>query len=164
MSTISVDDVLHTLRECERNVRYEGMFDHMLTFASELTGISEDTLYSSMYQEKTLEAKDNTEKSYFDIHVTYGPGDGDGYSVFVELAGPASEQNAIEKAKKEELFEEPEDIHMIDSVDEIDEDMYLMATGRNTISLEEKIVHAQEKQACASPIQQEKQHEKELGL
>lgn len=47
--TISVSNVLHTLRECDRNERYEGMFDHMLTFASELTGISEDTLAASMY-------------------------------------------------------------------------------------------------------------------
>ena len=40
LNSISVNDVLHTLRECERNGRYEGMFEHMLTFASELTGIS----------------------------------------------------------------------------------------------------------------------------
>ena len=54
LNTISVRDVLHTLRECDRNERYEGMFDHMLTFASELTGISEDTLMSELYQENTL--------------------------------------------------------------------------------------------------------------
>lgn len=58
LNSISVNDVLHTLRECERNGRYEGMFEHMLTFASELTGISEDTLCSSMHEQM------NTKISY----------------------------------------------------------------------------------------------------
>ena len=49
INTISVSNVLHTLRECNRNELYEGMFEHMLTFASELTGISEDTLVASMH-------------------------------------------------------------------------------------------------------------------
>lgn len=48
--TISISDVLHTLRECNRNDNYESMFDHMLTFASELTGISEDQLCTLMYR------------------------------------------------------------------------------------------------------------------
>lgn len=49
MNTISVNDVLHTLRECDRNEKYDGMFEHMLSFASELTGLSEDTLAGAMY-------------------------------------------------------------------------------------------------------------------
>jgi len=48
--TISISDVLHTLRECDRNDNYKSMIDHMLTFASELTGISEDQLYAHMYK------------------------------------------------------------------------------------------------------------------
>lgn len=53
-NTISVNDVLHTLRECERNERYDGMFEHMLAFASELTGLSEDALMESMYKDEPL--------------------------------------------------------------------------------------------------------------
>lgn len=49
VNSISVNDVLHALRECKHNKHYEGMFVPMLTFASELTGISEDTLCSAMY-------------------------------------------------------------------------------------------------------------------
>lgn len=52
INTLSVNDVIHTLRECERDAKYEGRFEHMLTFASELTGISEDSLYESMYEDK----------------------------------------------------------------------------------------------------------------
>jgi len=56
INIFSLNDVLHTLRECDRNARYEGMFEQMLTFASELTGISEDALVGSLYQnrEKTI--------------------------------------------------------------------------------------------------------------
>lgn len=54
INSISVNDVLHTLRECERNERYEGFFNHMLTFASELTGLSEDSLYSAMYDDRHI--------------------------------------------------------------------------------------------------------------
>ena len=55
LDTISIDDVLHTLRECERNERYEGMFEHMLTFASELTGMSADALSEAMYENRKIE-------------------------------------------------------------------------------------------------------------
>ena len=54
----SLSDVLHALRECDRSERYEGMFEHMLTFASELTGISEDALCSSMYPEQEPQTKE----------------------------------------------------------------------------------------------------------
>lgn len=54
VNTISVNDVLHTLRECDRNERYDGMFEHMLVFASELTGMSEDALLDSMYKDESL--------------------------------------------------------------------------------------------------------------
>lgn len=50
--TISINDVVHTLRECDRNARYEGMLEHMLLFASELTGQSEDALLYAMYPDK----------------------------------------------------------------------------------------------------------------
>lgn len=49
VNTISVNDVLHTLRECDRNKQYEGAFKHMLSFSSELTGLSEDTLASAVH-------------------------------------------------------------------------------------------------------------------
>lgn len=54
-STISVNDVLHTLRECERDHKYERVFDHMLAFASELTGISVDTLSMAMYPKQSID-------------------------------------------------------------------------------------------------------------
>ena len=53
MHTISVNDVIHTLRECDRNARYEGMFDQMLIFASELTGLSPDLLMEKMYASRS---------------------------------------------------------------------------------------------------------------
>jgi len=86
----------------------------------------------------------NTKKSYFEISVTYGPHDGDGYSVFVELDGPASEQDAVDKAVNDCLFHEPEDAGNIDFVEEIGEDVYLQCTGRKTesLSLDEKMVTA----------------------
>ena len=69
----------------------------------------------------------NENKNYFDIHVKYGFDDGDGYSIFIETNSNASEQDAIEKAKKENLFEDPEDILMIDKVTRIDRDEFLLA-------------------------------------
>lgn len=49
MNTLSINDVIHTLRECDRNERYDGMIDQMLIFASELTGLSPDSLIEKMY-------------------------------------------------------------------------------------------------------------------
>ena len=73
------------------------------------------------------------EKSYFDIHVTYGPADSDGYSVFVEFDGLAGEQDAVDKAVEDCLFHEPEDIGKIDYVAEIDEETYFQSTGKEVI-------------------------------
>lgn len=64
LNTISVNDVVHTLRECARDSKYEGMFEHMLTFASELTGISEDTLSSSMHENQKIESWEQLREKY----------------------------------------------------------------------------------------------------
>lgn len=63
VNSISVNDVLHTLRECDRNERFDSIFEHMLTFASELTGISEDSLSSSMY-DLTVESWKDMQRKY----------------------------------------------------------------------------------------------------
>ena len=48
----SLDDVVHTLRECDLDRNYDGRFENMLTFASMLTGISEHTLAGMMYDRR----------------------------------------------------------------------------------------------------------------
>ena len=60
---------------------------------------------------------------YYDIHVTYGKKDGDGYSIPIAIEN-GTEGDAIEKAKAEGKFEYEEDIDCIDYVEEIDEDEY----------------------------------------
>jgi len=50
LNTFSIQDIVQTLSECRSDPKYESVFDHMLSFASELTGISEDTLCSLMAQ------------------------------------------------------------------------------------------------------------------
>ena len=63
LNTISINDVIHSLIEYDRNQMYEGMFDHMLTFASELTGISEDTLLAEMDKRRlSLHTGDKVQK------------------------------------------------------------------------------------------------------
>lgn len=41
-------EILHTLRECSRDWKYEGTIDHMMAFVSELTGVSQDALMDRM--------------------------------------------------------------------------------------------------------------------
>lgn len=57
---------------------------------------------------------------YFDIHVTYGDKDGDGYSIPVAING--NEEDAIKKAKEDNMFEYEEDIENIDYIDEMSEE------------------------------------------
>lgn len=46
---ISLDDIVHTLKECDRDWKYSNAVEHMLLFASELTGLSADALSCMMY-------------------------------------------------------------------------------------------------------------------
>lgn len=62
LMTISLEDVVHTLRECQRDWKYTGRFEPMLAFASELTGISEDGLMEMMDGERELDG--NLEKEF----------------------------------------------------------------------------------------------------
>ena len=55
LMTISVDDVVHALRECQRDWKYSGRFEPMLAFASELTGISEDGLLEMMHRVRGID-------------------------------------------------------------------------------------------------------------
>ena len=57
---------------------------------------------------------------YFDIHVTYGDKDGKGYSIPVAING--NEEDAIKKAKEDNMFEYEEDIKNIDYIDEMSEE------------------------------------------
>ena len=71
-NTISVEDVLHTLREYNRDGKYEHAMDHFLTFASELTGLSEDVLLEQMYKRKEQEI-DFSKLAFRDFDDTEAP-------------------------------------------------------------------------------------------
>lgn len=60
---------------------------------------------------------------YYDIHVKYGKKDSDGYSIPIAIEN-GNEEDAIAKAKENDLFEYEEDIDDIDYVNEIDEEEY----------------------------------------
>ena len=60
-------------------------------------------------------------KKYFDIHVSYGDKDGDGYSVPI-VAG--NEADAKQKAVSENLFEYENDVNDIDYIAEITKEEY----------------------------------------
>lgn len=49
VTIFSIDDVVHTLKECDRDWKYNGAVEHMMLFASELTGLSVDALSNMMY-------------------------------------------------------------------------------------------------------------------
>lgn len=77
-----------------------------------------------------LNIQNDIKKSYFEVHVTFGEKDGDGYSIFVELDGPAGAQDALDKVRDEHLYQEPEDLNNIDYIDEIDEHQYYECIGK----------------------------------
>ena len=60
---------------------------------------------------------------YFDVHVTFGDRDGDGYSIPIQLES-GTEDDAIEFAKENNLFEYEEDVNNVDYVEEITKDEY----------------------------------------
>ena len=60
-------------------------------------------------------------EKYFDIHVTYGNKDGDGYSIPI-IAN--SKEDAKQKAISESLFEYDDDVYDIDYIEEITKDEY----------------------------------------
>ncbi len=63
---------------------------------------------------------------YFDIHVSYGPKDSDGYSIPIIAK---DEDDAKARAIKEELFEFEEDVHDVDYIEEISEEEYNKMKG-----------------------------------
>ena len=60
---------------------------------------------------------------YYGIHVTYGKGDSDGYTIPVVIE-QGYEEDAIDKAIDACLFHELEDIDNIDYVEELSEEAY----------------------------------------
>lgn len=50
VNSISINDILHSLRDYKESHQDEDKFDQLLAFASELTGISEDSLLLDMYK------------------------------------------------------------------------------------------------------------------
>lgn len=60
-------------------------------------------------------------EKYFDIHVTYGNKDGDGYSIPI-IAN--SEKDAKQRAINENLFEYEDDVNDIDYIEEITQEEY----------------------------------------
>lgn len=60
LATISVDDVVQTLWEFKQDFRYKGKVDHYLTFASELAGLSKDTLAEMMAEKMHAELDKNS--------------------------------------------------------------------------------------------------------
>lgn len=60
-------------------------------------------------------------KKYFDIHVTYGKKDGDGYSIPI-IAN--NEEEAKQKAIDRKFFEYEDDVNDIDYIEEITEEEY----------------------------------------
>ena len=67
--------------------------------------------------------------NYYDIHVNYdGTKDGAGYSTFVK-AKVDNEDEALQYAIDNHLFDEDGDEKYIDYIEEIDEEEYCDATG-----------------------------------
>ena len=67
---------------------------------------------------------------YYDIHVNYdGTKEGAGYSIFVKV-NTSSEDEVLQYAIDNHLFEEDGDEKYIDYVKEIDEEDYHDATGK----------------------------------
>lgn len=69
------------------------------------------------------------EKSYFVISISKGITAGEGYDVYVEHDYKANEQDAVNKALDDCLFEEPEDVNSIFSVEKIDAETYQQLTS-----------------------------------
>lgn len=60
---------------------------------------------------------------YYEIHVTYGNNDGDGYTIPIAIEN-GNEDEVVQKAVNDCLFEEPEDVENIDYIEELEEDEY----------------------------------------
>lgn len=60
-------------------------------------------------------------EKYFDIHVTYGEKDGDGYSIPIIAK---NEEEAKQKAIDGKFFEYEDDVNDIDYIEEITEEEY----------------------------------------
>ena len=85
--------------------------------------------YTETRDKISLERKVDIMK-YYDIHVNYdGIKDGAGYSIFVK-ANVSSEDEALQYAIDNHLFEEDGDEKYVDYVKEIDEEDYHDATGK----------------------------------
>ena len=73
--------------------------------------------------------REETRMKYYEIHVTYGPSDSDGYSIVVAIEN-GDEEAAVEKAINNGMFEEICDIDNIDYVEELSEEEYMQITSK----------------------------------
>lgn len=65
---------------------------------------------------------------YYDIHVSYGDKDSDGYSIPVAIEN-GCRKVAVRKAINDALFEDTEDVRMIDYIEELTEEEYNKMTA-----------------------------------
>ena len=70
---------------------------------------------------------------YFDIHITYGHKDGDGYSIPIIAE---NQEQAKQKAIDEKLFVYEEDVYDIDYIEEISKEEYDSMCGHSKITAE----------------------------
>ena len=74
---------------------------------------------------------------YYKIHVTYGSGDSDGYTIPIAVNG--LQEDAIDKAEKENLFIDPRDVLHIDYIEEITREEYeSIIYGKDTEEIEKE--------------------------
>ena len=83
-------------------------------------------------KQKEWDKPDKQDKaSYFVINVSKGITAGEGYDIYLELDNKANEQDAVDKAIEDCLFEEPEDLNNIFSVEKVNAETYQKLTGDN---------------------------------
>lgn len=63
---------------------------------------------------------------YYDIHIQYDNGDGNGYSIPIAVDG--DKNAAVEKAKTDNRFEYEEDVNDIDYINELTKEEYAEMT------------------------------------
>lgn len=98
----------------------------------------------------------------FDIHVNYGDKDREGYSIFVSTV--MNKQEAVDKAVKNVMFEEPEDINRIDYVEEISLEEFLEIKGFDFQTIETVFANNNKniKQSLSEQVQKIKEQTQQM--
>lgn len=87
--------------------------------------------YAHKQKEWGIGDSQEEEMSYFIINVSKGITAGEGYDIYLELDNKANEQDAVDKAIEDCLFEEPEDVNNIFSVEKVDIETYKKLTDES---------------------------------